>query len=224
MKPTINEIEIAKKIVNELIDHDFFDAIICRDNENLYSWLNDYKDYLKERNLIVTCGETKACILSNELTDWVIKVGFVDYNEDTKINTVDFCAIEAGNYKDAVEEGLGDFFAASYELCKVTPESFDFDGDVTFYIQERAEPDEDKTSSTCEVYMNSKCSNDEEEDYCDDYIEYDDYDRIESLFGEDKRFFDLYDFINDWKINDLHSGNFGYTKDGRVKIIDYSGY
>ena len=33
----------------------------------------------------------------------------------------------------------------------------------------------------------------------------------------------LYDFISELEINDLHSGNIGY-ENGRIVIIDYSGY
>lgn len=222
MKPTINEIEIAKKIVNDLIEHDFFDAIINEDSDNFYDWRCEYKDYLNENGLVLHCGETKACIFSKKVSDWVIKVGFVGINEEGK-RTTDFCAIEGKNYQDAISEGLEEFFAASYELCALTPpEKYDFYGNITFFIQEWAEPDEYKTSSTCERYMKDNTEYDEDRD--DDYYEYDDFDRLESLFDGHEKLSELFDFIHDWGINDLHSGNFGYTADGKVKIIDYSGY
>ena len=224
MKPTTNEIEIAKKIVNDLVSHNFFEAILSRDNEPYYEWCDSHKNYLESNGLSLHCGETKACIISNKLSNWVIKVGFVgmdDYHE----RSTDFCAIEEQNYQNAVKEGLEEFFAASYELCSLTPpEEFNFEDDVTFYIQEWAEPDEEKTSCTCQSYLRSSdgyYDGDEDEDT---YYDPEDEDRIYSLFGDNKRVCDLFDFICNWNINDLHSGNFGYTINGTPKIIDYSGY
>ena len=125
--------------------------------------------------------------------------------------TTDYCRIEAGNFKDAEEEGLGEYFAACYELCSIEPPSdYDYKGLVTFYIQERAESNSSKTSKTCEEYTGSDCNDDE--------------DRVRSLFGESEKIERLIEFLDDWNINDLHSGNFGYTVDGTPKIIDYSGY
>lgn len=208
MKPTEKEIEIAKSIVEDLIDVDFFDAVICDDDDRLYFWCLNHQNYLKNNGLTIHSGETKSCVLSDKLPNWVIKVGFV-----MEGNTEDFCTIEANNFTRAIEEGLEDFFAASYKLCSFPlPKKYSLRKVVTFFIQERAEPDEEKTSITCEEYTGS----DENEDI----------DRLESLFTDCKYkvFCKLLEFIDNWGINDLHSGNFGYTKDGKVKIIDYSGY
>lgn len=210
MKPTINEIKKAKQIVNDLIKEDFFDAVICEDNDNFFDWCRNHKDFL-EGHIKVYCGETKACIISDELSNWVVKVGFT-YNDEYRLeNTTDFCAIEAKNYRDAVDEGLEEFFAASYELCRVAaPKEYNYEDDIIFFIQEKAVPDDEKTSATCEKYTGSDQN--------------DDFDRIESLFCGHKKLEELFRFIEDWDINDLHSGNFGYTADGKIKIIDYSGF
>lgn len=224
MKPTINEIEIAKKIVDGLIDHNFFEAVISRGDESFYDWCDDNEDYLEGNGLSLHCGETKACVVSDKLVNWVIKVGFVECEDGH--NTPDFCAAEAKNFADALKRGLEEFFAASYELCAVTPpEIYDYEGDVHFYIQEKAMPDEDRTSSTCDNYMrSSKSEDDDEDDYYDEYCDYDDEDRLESLFRDNSKYDELTMFIHEFEINDLHSGNFGYTTNGEVKIIDYSGY
>ena len=211
MKPTEKELEIAERIVNDLINHDFFEAVICRDNGTFCNWCDDNKDYLEDNGLALHCGETKACVLSSKLPNWVIKVGFVETDESE-----DYCAIEAGNYKSAIEEGLEKFFAAIYELGKwVLPEAYGLKRKITFFIQEKAEPDEELTSVTCEEYMD-----------CDeDCLE--DLDRVESVFGglkNCKELNRLFEFIKKWNINDLHTGNFGYTNCGDVKIIDFSGY
>ena len=217
MKPSTKEIEIAKKIVKILIGNDFSDALI--DEDTWVGWCDNHVRLLEENHLEGFCGVSKACIFSEELPNWVIKTGFTwDGEEDD--DDFDYCTIEARNYQDAIIEGVEKFFAASYELCTVTPsECKGLCNNIYFYIQEKAEPDEVKTSSTCERYING--------DYEDSepwYHDHTDTERLESLFGEDKNFNKLLKFINEWQINDLHSGNFGYTKDGIAKIIDYSGY
>lgn len=215
MKPTANEIEIAKKIVKILIKNSFSQALI--DEDTWEDWCNNNSDVLEENHLEGFCGVSKACIFSDELPNWVIKTGFT-WEEDN--DDFDYCTIEAHNYQDAIIEGVAEFFAASYELCTVTPlECKGLCKNIYFYIQEKAEPDEEKTSSTCERYINGDCQDSEPW-----YYNYTDTDRLESLFGEEKNFDKLLKFIKEWQINDLHSGNFGYTKDGIAKIIDYSGY
>ena len=42
-------------------------------------------------------------------------------------------------------------------------------------------------------------------------------------YGEDK-FKDLMAFIKENKLNDFHTDNYGYTKDGKVCLLDYCGY
>lgn len=209
MKPTINEIEKAKEIVNKLVRNNFLEAIICEDNSNYFDWCQGYAKYFKDWHIKVFCGATKACIISEDLSDWVIKVGFVYSDEED-----DLCAIEADFYEEAVEEELDEFFAATYEFYSLPlPEKFNLKRSIKFFIQEKATPDEEKTSATCEEYTGSDWNDDD--------------DRIESLFGglvKCKKLNKLFEFIDKWDINDLHSGNFGYTSDGRVKIIDYSGY
>lgn len=214
MKPTVNEIEIAKKIVKALMENNFLEAI--DDEDTWVDWCNNNSYFLEENHLEGFCGVSKACIFSEELPNWVIKTGFFLDNDDN----FDYCTIEAHNYQDAITEGVEEFFAASYELCTITPsECKELHQTIYFYIQEKAEPDEEKTSSTCEKYIKGEYNNSDTW-----YYDYTDSDRLESLFGEDKNFNKLMKFIKEWRINDLHSGNFGYTKEGIAKIIDYSGY
>lgn len=220
MKPTINDIEIAKRIVEDLIARGLLGVVVERDESpSLAEWSTDNRFFLKEKGIVTRTGETKICLLSEELPNWVIKVGYTYPGAD--VEDKDYCSIEADNYERAEEEDLGEFFAAIYELCEVNfPKEYGCDRNAVFYIQERAEPDEEKTSSTCHDFMCSCCSC-KDCDYCCDG---DDYDRLESLFGKTGRLDELFSFINEYDINDLHSGNFGYTFDGKVKIIDYSGY
>ena len=214
MKPTINEIERAKKIVEGLVAHGFLDIVRKEDTCGIYKWSEDNSKFLKEEGIKTACGETKFCIIPDILPDWVIKVGCNYYDEDICSKITDFCHIELTNFESAVEEDLDEFFAAIYELCVID--------DVTFYIQERAAPDEEKTTDSCREYMGYKDEPDEDEE---EYVDpnFDDYDRVESLFHGPK-LEELFSFIDRWHINDLHEGNFGFTVSGVPKIIDYSGY
>lgn len=216
MKPTKEELTTALNIVDILLKNNFLDAIIDGDEDTFEEWCNNYCKLLCSNNLEGHCGVSKVCITAEDLPNWVIKTGFVSNDDE-----LDYCAIEADNYQSAIEEGLEDFFAADYELYTVIPpKKYHFDRKIVFYIQERADPDEEKVSQTCYNYMSGsdECDEDEEE------YGYDDYDRLESLFANSYKMLDkLFAFVKEWDINDLHTGNFGYTPKGLVKIIDYSG-
>lgn len=220
MKPTLQEIEIGKRIIEDLIARGLLGVVVERDEGlGLAEWSTVNRFFLKEKGITTRTGETKICLLSDELPNWVIKVGYT--YPGASVEDRDYCSIEADNYERAVEEDVDEFFAAIYEIYEVClPEEYGCNRNTVFYIQERAEPDEEKTSSTCHDFMCSCCSC-KDCDYCCDG---DDYDRLESLFGKTGRLDELFAFINEYDINDLHSGNFGYTFDGRIKIIDYSGY
>ena len=221
MKPTLQEIEIGERIVEDLVAHGLLGVVVERDEgPDLAEWSTDNEVFLEEKRIVTRTGETKICLLSDELPDWVIKVGYT--YPGASVEDRDYCSIEADNYERAVEEGLDEFFAAIYEIYEVClPEEYGCNRKAVFYIQERAEPNEEKTSSTCHDFLCSCCSC-KNCDYC--WEDGDDYDRLESLFGKTSRFDRLFAFVNKYDINDLHSGNFGYISDGTVKIIDYSGY
>ena len=224
MKPTLQEIEIGKRIIEDLVARGLLGVVVERDEgPDLAEWSTDNRFFLREKGIVTRTGETKICLLSDELPDWVIKVGYTYPGAD--VEDRDYCSIEADNYERAVKEDVDEFFAAIYEIYEVClPEEYGCNRNAVFYIQERAEPDEEKTSSTCHDFLCSCCSckSCENCEYCSD--DGDDYDRLESLFGKTGRIDELFSFINEYDINDLHSGNFGYTKEGKVKIIDYSGY
>jgi hypothetical protein len=97
-----------------------------------------------------------------------------------------------------------------------------FDG-RDYYIQERAECDEDAISSEC---YNQICSSYEEDgNECspewvwDEVDGLDDDERVNLLFHNSE----LIDFLYEHEINDLHEGNFGRIN-GNFVIIDFSGY
>ena len=214
MKPTEQEIKIAKQIVKDLVNNNVFDAVISDGYDSFYDWWEEHNQVFSNRGIEAFSGETKICFVCEELPGWVIKVGYTEACPPSKLTEISgetYCDIEARNFSDAVNHELEDFFAAIYELEEVCPsEKYDFNGSVTFYIQEEATPDEEKTSDTTYDHTLSEDN--------------DDFDRIESLFEGANNLDELFYFINVHNINDLHSGNFGYTHNGDVKIIDYSRY
>ena len=228
MKPTENDIGIAKKIVSEIMERNFSYAVsFHKTNSKFYdfyrpgahSWMTENESYLVDEGIDMGWGATKVCLVSEELTNWVIKVGLLfstDPDAATKIDK-DFCALEAKYYQEAVAAGLGHFFSATYELCEV-------DG-IKFYLQERADANEVKISDLFYYYEQSEYGFEEGEDRLDDAVaDMEDEERLEAVFGEEKEIVKLKAFIHEWNINDLHEGNFGITPNGFYKIIDFSGY
>ena len=246
MKPTITDIEWATNIMNELFAHNFYTALCyegktCPHGENRYyklgfdDWAHAEGDYFRSNyGLHFYRGETKGCIVDFNRQEWVIKVPFdrstnprLRRNEDgTSIN---YCALEAEKYARACAEGIEECFAAIYEVGEING--------VKFYLQEFANVDEDSTTDSFYEYASEqveKYFNRDEEDegnerhFVDeiwDFIyEMDDEERILAVFNGRKDIRKICNFIDDEEINDLHSGNWGFTNDGREVIIDYSGY
>ena len=248
MKPTIADIEWATNIMNELFAHNFHTALRYEERTYTYSygknhyyqlgfedWCCVESGYFKKNyGLHFYRGETKGCIVDFNRQEWVIKVPF-DYstnpmrhkNEDgTPIN---YCALEAEKYAKACAEGIEECFAAIYEVGEI-------DG-VKFYLQEFANVDEDSTTDSFYVYAfdqfeiyfirveededNEELFRSEIWDFINDM---DDQERVIAVFNNHKNIRKICDFIYDEEINDLHSGNWGFTNDGREVIIDYSGY
>ena len=246
MKPTITDIEWATNIMNELFAHNFYTALRYEEKtyphgENRYyklgfdDWAYAEGNYFRSNyGLHFYRGETKGCIVDFNRQEWVIKVPFdrstnprLHRNEDgTPIN---YCALEAEKYAKACAEGIEECFAAIYEVGEING--------VKFYLQEFANVDEDSTTDSFYEYASEqveKYFNRDEEDegnerhFVDeiwDFIyEMDDEERILAVFNGRKDIRKICNFIDDEEINDLHSGNWGFTNDGREVIIDYSGY
>lgn len=246
MKPTIADIEWATNIMNELFAHNFYTALRYEERtyphgENRYyklgfdDWAYAEGNYFRSNyGLHFYRGETKGCIVDFNRQEWVIKVPFdrstnprLRRNEDgTSIN---YCALEAEKYARACAEGIEECFAAIYEVGEING--------VKFYLQEFANVDEDSTTDSFYEYASEQVekyfSRDEEDednerhfvdeiwDFIDDM---DDEERVSAVFNGHKNIRKIRNFIDDEEINDLHSGNWGFTNDGREVIIDYSGY
>lgn len=146
---------------------------------------------------------------------------FKGANDADEDDCWDYCAKEARVYQMAKEAGFGDFFLETklyggHRNCC-----------YPFYIQEKAE----------EFYSGKKShlSSEKSEQYAKSHFTYNcNFNgvcrlpvewtgRAIDLYGEDK-VKDFLIFLKEAKISDLHTGNIGYTKDGKPVIFDYSGF
>ncbi len=144
----------------------------------------------------------------HEMRDGIEDLATVFFNEAGygNDNCWDYCETEAENYQYALEEGVADFFAATYYLG-------DYEG--------------------CPIYISEKVTENDEPDY-DSYdraqfipVWY------EKIFGKEitnylsckyDNIIDLLRFLDDYDIDDMHESNFCILKNGNIKIIDYSSY
>lgn len=202
--PNRKEFEYGYWLAERIIESGFFDY------NSIYSWEQEWSDYFAN-NYGVTeeSGCTKSCFISTE-SDWVLKVRMPD-NDCYR----DYCYDEAKNYQYAIEEGIEECFAACYFLNRI--------GGYDFYIQEKVDIDEEAIDSTCYIYASNQCGSNDYEDINELYWDMDDYERVTAVFGGTDFKARLIDFIDNYAINDLHAGNFGY-RDSFPVIIDYSGY
>ena len=229
MRPTEKEIRIAESII------DYVDGFNFKYLLDVAKRKCKYDEYLREKGLYyewdevrvyLQAGATKACLICDELENWVIKFPI------TRNDGLNFCKIEAENYAAAKEAGLEEFFAETYYIGEYKGYSFS--------LQEKVRPDEDGFEDILydyardivdEDYMYVINREDDEERYRSDCIreyveEMNDEQIIEIIFsGISFEDYDkLIDFIGVHGINDLHTGNYGFRKDNTPVIIDFGGY
>lgn len=237
MKPTDMEIRYALDMIEDLMGTGLKDAlryVADEDNAkwyhlNISQWLDKNIDYLNKNGIRYCTGSTKLVFLTNELENWVIKLNFDRSTDPYYVEeglVMDFCQIEADNYQRAVENDLGEYFAATYNVGKVN--------DTNVYLQEKAEVDEYFFDRMVEYAKDRELVKREDFEDEEEYREaleqcvwedFDEEDRLEAVFGgEVDRLCKLFDFVDDNEINDLHENNFGITPDGRYLVIDFSGF
>ena len=186
------------------------------------SWLNEIED---EFGIEVSRGETKLVIFSSALNGWVLKIPCLSYYLGAE---VDFCKIEVLNYEKAEEAHLERFFAPTYFVGE-------FYG-IPIYAQKKVECEECTVS---ESFYEWAERNTDKDDYEDEEVFYDVvysrstnmclseiltalYETEDSVSGEEID--ELFRFCLRNEINDLHSGNWGYTKNHFPVCVDYSGF
>lgn len=175
------------------------------------------RDFFERMNITVRNGCTKLVVLFHD-ADYVMKLNIAQ-------GKTNFCQRECDLYQEAVKEGLERFFA-EVELVG-------YAGEMPVYVQEVARPDEEYMESLRQNYVRSILPIDADDEQISEYAQCDmDVDeQVESIFGDVEGLCALTDFIlyrvedDDLEISaDLHSGNFGFTKDNRVVLFDYSGF
>lgn len=179
---------------------------------------NDVEHYFDEYNLYdrgfeYDRGASKYCILHPEFNGYVVKFCNGGY--------FDHCEREYSNYIAAVARGFGDYFVYTEYLGEVNG--------IRFYIQEEAIVDSDRISDIWFYSLREDYEPEDEEDD-EDIINERVWDAVGDLEDEERCsmcFPDMSDefacFLDEYCINDLHEGNFGYIG-GNIVIIDFSGY
>lgn len=204
MKLSDTEREIATTIVQMMVDYGLIEELT---EDQLGDWFRENELYNEGFDL--STGVTKACIAHDDLSGWVIKVGF------TRGVKIDYAQKEYDCYCLAEEGGLGYYFPVTIYLGEF--------GGRPFYLQQAAECSEDQVSS--DWYENLRDRYEENGELYDagelwDIIyDMDDYEKAMLTFGDEE----LANFLQEHKIGDLHEGNFGYIGDHMV-IVDFSGY
>lgn len=189
-------------MIRDAFDFSFKDRSVC----DAFHELDLYSRGFEYEN-----GASKYCIMHDDFGDFVVKFTTEKF---------DWCEREYTNYLAAVERGLGEFFPFTDFLG--------YYNGVSFFIQERADCDEDGVSSIWYSALREDYVT-EEEDENEDIISEKIWDMIDELEDEQRAMYcfgnkiALFDFLDEFCINDLHQGNFGYV-DGKLVIIDFSGY
>lgn len=166
-------------------------------------------------------GATKM-VFVNEDYNYVIKIPYfgVDYEKFEnaiapieQMNQWDYCKREMELYALARSEGLGRFFAATYQIGEFM--------DYPIYIQEKCTPfgrfhskDASIISQSVEYLkeMNVR-HNPFDAKFVVDMVQKEGFDKVQQF----------YEFLKKYQIDDLHTGNYGYRNE-LPKIIDYSGF
>lgn len=179
-------------------------------------------------------GATKGVFILPD-KDYVVKIPFEGYEDcGFQLNQYadeddgwDYCKVEANRYTAAAEEGLGEFFAETYCIGHVQRHPI--------YVQERAKAfnhivDFEEFKITQEVknsaeIANSKLSSGHYGGEClsDTWVAILFQYCKEKLLNFEEKLSNLYQFISDFTINDLHTGNVGVVGN-RPVLIDYSSY
>lgn len=198
--------------------------------EEICEFLLNFEYKLLKEIGIYCCGGgcEKDVYYSDNLPGWVVKMG----NKS--------CFYEAKNYGRAVDAGFYNFFAPSFFVMEGDSDYPDVPTwHYWFTMQREVICNEDANTDSIDNFIVENCFTEEDNKNIDEgnieecdlieryYEDLCDYDNVEAIIGftnasERNGFID---FCDEFKINDIHSGNFGFSKELRTSvIIDYSGY
>lgn len=222
-----------------------YEYYLSEDENDLFN-IDDFRRILFNNeilNIRVASGLTKIVLIPDD-KDYVIKIpitktGYYDYIEDengdyrkgeffvANNSFGDYCSIEEELF-NSFEDDIKEIFAETKFITKVN--------DLPIYIQEKVKTPYDKKinqfdpnhypsdrKSDMEIHHElkviSECSeyseyNEFQEDYCYDILVNYGFEFLIKLLQT----------IDDVGISDLHTGNYGYNKNYKPMIFDYSGY
>lgn len=144
-------------------------------------------------------------------------IAFDEYNNaNSEHNSNDYCHKESEVYKLLQEDGLEDLAFGTYFL-------FSVDG-VPVYMSEMCENCGLRSSKCFPSVSEESQKKGQQKSQRNGYIMYDD---MLSVFIEqygESMTDDLLEFISKYGVRDFHNGNVGYDSNGRIRMIDYSGF
>lgn len=229
-------IEFLKKRMSNICSDDFYvwydeEGCECEGHYEDVAFYNCGAD-------IYNYGCSKLVLFYEELPHWVVKIPFLgEYYEDSESwrdfecaslnnsypidNDNDYCAVEAYLTEESYHYGLEDMFALTYFLTTING--------VNIYISEKVENSYYSMNRKSYKHANSASQAQWLRDsYCKTNVE------KYVLTAADLGFFiDEYGlsqtelliaFLTDYSVEDLHHGNIGFDKYGKIKILDYSGF
>lgn len=227
MVRVLNDMDKAHlmEIAEELFDEYFYEAIVRYDDSpwktlqnSIDDWAYFHRKVIDKYGLDFFYGVTKVCVTIKDF-GWVLKVGRVCTNCDEPVN---YCEIEADNFRRAINNNVADAFAATYQIGVI--------GGVPIFAQELVTINEDENSNRMYDYMASFTPIDPDEtdeqynERISEMVDVDmqELDIIYAMLGEDRD--DVVYFCETFEINDLHRGNWGINSEGRCVVLDYSGF
>ena len=160
------------------------------------------------------------CVPEYFNTDDIVLYNHANGKCELPIDESNYCEAEEYFYRIAKKNKISSMFAKTQFLCTV--------GFIPIYVSNRVESKYSYNKSKHNIKKYNDIANQIVTKSNKKYNTYSELHSVElSSFIADyginaaKR---LIDFINKYNISDFHDGNFGYDKDGRIKIIDYSGF
>lgn len=133
----------------------------------------------------------------------------------------DYCKEDYDLYEKALKENLGDMFAKTKYLGEIR--------DICFYVQEKCETlASDRMESDNPAVENSKKKIERYYQNIDASISVLDFICVLSsyfieCYGE-KRTQDLIEFIKKYRLDDFHGENAMFNSNGKILLVDYSGF
>ena len=201
------EREVAITLVEALCEYGLTENLAQYGEHGTENWFWD--NNLSDVDFGAFGGATKVCITHPDLSNWVIKVG---YTENVR---KDYASYEYNVYCAAEEAGLARYFPKTVYLGEFCGRAF--------YVQQKADCDEDQVTSDWYERLRDRYDEDGEE-YDPDCL-WDELDDMEAdskarlCFGDEA----LCNFLWEHNVGDLHEGNFGYIR-GCLVIVDFAGF